>query len=101
MDEATSSLDSHTETQLLKAVNKSFQGKTIISIAVRKNTKIFNLDLQTFYIIFQHRAYTLLDFDRVIVLENGQIVEDGDPKDLENNPESKFYGLLKSFYSEK
>lgn len=34
MDEATSSLDSMTETQLLKAVNKSFQGKTIISIAV-------------------------------------------------------------------
>lgn len=34
MDEATSSLDSITELQLMKAVNKCFYGKTIISIAV-------------------------------------------------------------------
>lgn len=38
--------------------------------------------------------HILKDFDRVIVLENGKIVEDGDPRELAKDAESKFYTLL-------
>uniref|UniRef100_A0A336MWM4 CSON006505 protein n=1 Tax=Culicoides sonorensis TaxID=179676 RepID=A0A336MWM4_CULSO len=76
LDEATSSLDDSSEQQLLKAVNKAFNGRTIINIA--------------------HRVHTLLDYDRVIVLENGKIIEDGDPRNLRIDSESKFASLLRA-----
>lgn len=40
LDEATSSLDHLREQQLLKAVNKAFNGRTIINIAVSKENPI-------------------------------------------------------------
>ncbi|XP_019895246.1 ATP-binding cassette sub-family C member Sur isoform X2 [Musca domestica] len=76
LDEATSSLDSSTEKALLAAAHKAFQGRTIITIA--------------------HRLSTILDYDRVIVLEKGEIIEDGPPGELKNKADGIFAALLKS-----
>ncbi|XP_030561712.1 ATP-binding cassette sub-family C member Sur isoform X1 [Drosophila novamexicana] len=74
LDEATSTLDSSTERALLKAADKAFQGRTIITIA--------------------HRLSTILDYERIIVLEQGQVVEDGNPRQLQQQPSSVFHSLL-------
>ncbi|XP_052850782.1 ATP-binding cassette sub-family C member Sur isoform X2 [Drosophila gunungcola] len=74
LDEATSVLDSSTESALLKAADLAFQGRTIITIA--------------------HRLTTILDYDRLIVLDQGRIIEDGNPRELQQLPGSVFRGLL-------
>ncbi len=57
LDEATSALDSESEVEIQKALHILMAGKTVIAIA--------------------HRLSTLREMDRIIVLENGTIVEDG------------------------
>ena len=56
-DEATSSLDSESEKYIQSSLKNLMQNKTVIAIA--------------------HRLSTLREMDRIIVLENGQIVEEG------------------------
>lgn len=43
-----------------------------------------------------HRLNTILDADRIIVLEQGKISEFGTPQDLLANTESIFYGMAKN-----
>ncbi|MHC8367206.1 ABC transporter ATP-binding protein [Pseudomonas sp. ZT5P21] len=62
LDEATSALDSQTESVIRTALTALMRGRTVVAIA--------------------HRLSTLSSFDRVIVLHDGQIVEDGIPEDL-------------------
>lgn len=76
LDEATSALDAITEKCLLKAVSTAFENRTVIVIA--------------------HRVSALLDCDRVIVLHDGKIVEDGSPADLTQRQEGFFANMLKS-----
>lgn len=57
LDEATSALDSESEVAIQKALHLLMAGKTVIAIA--------------------HRLSTLREMDRIIVLEEGTIVEDG------------------------
>ncbi|XP_053672383.1 ATP-binding cassette sub-family C member Sur [Anopheles nili] len=76
LDEATSSLDSETEKLVLQAAKKAFKGRTVITIA--------------------HRLHSLFDYDRVLVLEQGRIVEDGCPRKLAGTVGSKFAAMLKA-----
>ncbi|MAZ29819.1 ABC transporter ATP-binding protein [bacterium] len=62
LDEATSALDSESEVAIQKALHELMAGKTVVAIA--------------------HRLSTLREMDRILVLEAGQIVEDGTHTDL-------------------
>jgi ATP-binding cassette subfamily C (CFTR/MRP) protein 4 len=62
LDEPTANVDSSTDELLQKAVAKSFEGATIIAVA--------------------HRLDTLIDYDKIVVLDNGGLVECGSPKEL-------------------
>jgi ATP-binding cassette subfamily B protein len=60
LDEATSSLDGESEEAVRRALDRLIQGRTVIAIA--------------------HRLSTLRNFDRIIVLEGGKVIEDGAPQ---------------------
>ena len=62
LDEATSALDSHSEQIIQEAMREAMAGKTVIAIA--------------------HRLSTVMDMDRLIVLERGVIVADGSHEEL-------------------
>lgn len=62
LDEATSALDSESEVAIQKALHELMEGKTVVAIA--------------------HRLSTLREMDRIVVLEEGQIVEDGNHETL-------------------
>ena len=62
LDEATSSVDALTEVRISKALGKLAQGRTTVSIA--------------------HRLSTAARAERVILLENGRIIEDGSHEHL-------------------
>ncbi len=59
LDEATASLDSDSEEAVREALGRLMQGRTVIAIT--------------------HRLSTLRDFDRIIVLRAGRVIEDGPP----------------------
>lgn len=69
-DEATSSLDSLTEHNILESLHTVSAGKTSIFIA--------------------HRLSTIMDADEILVLQDGAIAERGTHKQLLNNPESMY-----------
>jgi ATP-binding cassette, subfamily B, bacterial len=62
LDEATSALDTESEEAVRHALDRLMRGRTVIAIA--------------------HRLSTLRSFDRIVVLQRGQIVEDGPPQAL-------------------
>jgi len=72
-DEATSSLDSRTESLIQEALETDLQKKTMILIA--------------------HRLSTLKNVDRIYVFEKGKVIEEGNYQDLMANSSSKFYQL--------
>jgi ATP-binding cassette, subfamily B, bacterial len=62
LDEATAALDSESEEAIREALSRLMRGRTVIAIA--------------------HRLATLRNFDRVIMLQAGKIIEDGPPDRL-------------------
>ncbi|KAG5788458.1 hypothetical protein H9Q69_012481 [Fusarium xylarioides] len=75
LDEFTSSVDADTERDMLAIIEREFAGCTIVMVA--------------------HRLHIVSKFcDRVLVLDSGRIVEDGDPRMLARVGESWFASLL-------
>ncbi len=62
LDEATSFLDVENETKIQKALSALIKNKTVIIIA--------------------HRMRTIANADKIVVLDNGKIIEQGSPEDL-------------------
>src|SRR6266404_4454415 len=62
LDEATSALDSESEEAVREALDRLMGGRTVIAIA--------------------HRLSSLRNFDRIVVLQAGQVCEDGPPRVL-------------------
>ncbi len=73
-DEATSALDFETEASV-KSVIDGLKGTVTI-------------------IVIAHRISTVLGADRIIALDNGRIVEEGSPKELQENPTSYLSRML-------
>jgi ATP-binding cassette, subfamily B, bacterial len=66
LDEATSALDSESEQAVQRALDRLMTGRTVIAVA--------------------HRLSTLRDFDRIVVMQSGRILQDGPPEALERSP---------------
>ncbi|KAF7719382.1 Uncharacterized protein PECH_004876 [Penicillium ucsense] len=73
LDEATSNIDSRTDEIMQRVIREKFFGHTIISVA--------------------HKLDTILDFDRVVLLDAGRIIETGEPYQLLSKPDSRFAQL--------
>lgn len=75
LDEATSSLDSKTEQEIQKSINQMLEvnNATVIAIA--------------------HRLSTIKHMDRIIVMDGGKIIEDGNFEELLAKENSKFKTL--------
>ncbi len=72
LDDCLSAVDTNTEAQILGYFNESLQDKTTI--------------------IITHRIYSRIKFDKIIVLDDGQIVEEGTHEELLKN-EGFYYDL--------
>lgn len=62
LDEATASLDAENETKVQAALSALIGGKTVMVIA--------------------HRMRTVVQADKIIVLDRGSVVEEGSPKEM-------------------
>ncbi len=81
LDEATSNIDTETEQLIQKSIYKMLEGRTSFIIA--------------------HRLSTIRNADRILVINNGKIVESGNHKELLAR-KSKYYRLyMKQFNEEK
>jgi ABC-type multidrug transport system fused ATPase/permease subunit len=67
------SVDIHTDSIIQTVIREEFHNCTIISVA--------------------HRLNTIVDFDRVVVLHEGRVVECDAPQVLLSNPSSRFKEL--------
>ncbi|MBN3761879.1 ABC transporter ATP-binding protein [Burkholderia sp. Ac-20365] len=66
LDEATSALDSESEAMIQIALDRLMKGRTVVAIA--------------------HRLSTLQNFDRIVVIQHGRLVDDGVPAELARRP---------------
>ncbi|GGE78273.1 ABC transporter ATP-binding protein [Sphingomonas prati] len=73
LDEATSALDTGSEMEVQSGLNALMTDRTVIAVA--------------------HRLSTIAAFDRVLVLEEGRVLEDGAPQDLLAQPDGLFRKL--------
>lgn len=75
MDEATAAVDMETDVLIQSTIRTEFKDCTVLTIA--------------------HRLNTIMDYDKIMVMSDGQCVEYGTPGELMANTESMFYSLAK------
>lgn len=75
LDEATAAVDVETDKLLQETIRTEFKDRTILTIA--------------------HRLNTIMDSDRIIVLEQGEVAEFDSPENLLKQKDSLFYALCK------
>jgi ABC-type multidrug transport system fused ATPase/permease subunit len=73
LDEATAAVDMETDDLIQKTIRTEFSGCTILTIA--------------------HRLNTVMDYDRILVLDGGQVAEFDSPNNLLANTDSIFYSM--------
>jgi ABC-type multidrug transport system fused ATPase/permease subunit len=76
LDEATASVDPQTDELIQKTIRSEFKASTVLTIA--------------------HRLKTIVDSDRILVLDAGRVQENGTPQQLAGDVSSSFHQLLKS-----
>lgn len=75
LDEATAAVDMETDELIQQTIRREFEGSTILTIA--------------------HRLNTIMDYDRILLLEQGRVAEFDTPSNLLASPNSIFYGMAK------
>lgn len=75
LDEATASLDAENESAIQEALSRLIKDKTVLIIA--------------------HRMRTVSGADRIVVLKDGVVAEQGSPKELAERPGSIYSGMVK------
>uniref|UniRef100_A0A9I9CQY3 ABC-type xenobiotic transporter n=1 Tax=Cucumis melo TaxID=3656 RepID=A0A9I9CQY3_CUCME len=76
LDEATAAVDVNTDSLIQKTIREEFKSCTMLIIA--------------------HRLNTIIDCDRILVLDAGQVIEYDSPEELLSNEESTFYRMVQS-----
>ena len=76
LDEATANVDMKTDRLLQEVIRSKLKGCTVLAIA--------------------HRLETVLDYDKVLVMDSGKVVEFGSPRILLERRDSVFSGLYNS-----
>jgi ABC-type multidrug transport system fused ATPase/permease subunit len=81
LDEVSSSVDSATERVMEEVIRNEFRDYTVISVT--------------------HRLDTIMDFDRVVMMDAGVVVEVGNPLVLANKEGTKFGDLVRAAANKK
>ncbi|XP_048239475.1 multidrug resistance-associated protein 1-like [Haliotis rufescens] len=76
LDEATSAVDMETDDLIQQTIRSEFKDCTVLTIA--------------------HRLNTVMDYDRILVLDNGCVCEFDTPSSLLQQPDSIFYNMAKA-----
>ena len=79
-DEATSSLDAQTEKLITNELDKMMKGKTVVYCA--------------------HRLSSIINVDKIHVLKQGRVVEQGTHADLMKRPDSEYKRMWKNYLRE-
>eukprot|EP00216_Chloropicon_sp_CCMP2111_P001940 CAMPEP_0198246788 /NCGR_PEP_ID=MMETSP1446-20131203/46149_1 /TAXON_ID=1461542 ORGANISM="Unidentified sp, Strain CCMP2111" /NCGR_SAMPLE_ID=MMETSP1446 /ASSEMBLY_ACC=CAM_ASM_001112 /LENGTH=1394 /DNA_ID=CAMNT_0043931111 /DNA_START=581 /DNA_END=4768 /DNA_ORIENTATION=+ len=81
LDEATSNVDSETDQLLQNTIRSAFSKCTVLTIA--------------------HRLHTIIDADKVLVLQGGELGEYDTPKNLLKNEDGMFYAMVQKATQKK
>jgi len=76
LDEVSSSVDQATEKVMQEIIRTEFEGYTVVAVS--------------------HRLEMIMDFDRVVVMDQGSVVEVGVPRILAEKAESRFGELVRA-----